>query len=82
MADEETLHLEREGLVEMVKGLIRANDRAAAQMVEVLRVLAVDMVTLSDLATPADALEAAKVRACRQRAERLLKGLGDDRAAN
>jgi hypothetical protein len=69
-------------LLAMNRSLVENNARYAQALAEILRILARDMLTVADLAAPADDLEAAMVRHCRQRAQRLLAGLGDDRVAN
>jgi hypothetical protein len=63
-------------LLAMNRRLSVVNSSLSHAMQEILRVLARDTVTVCDLATPADELEVVMLRGVRQRAARILEGLG------
>jgi hypothetical protein len=66
-------------LIEMNRNLIANNERYGQALAAVLRILAADTITICDLASPTDTLEVAMIRDCRQRAQRILAGLGAER---
>jgi hypothetical protein len=71
-------HWREKELLEVNRALININERYATAFAEILKALARDTLTLADLAKPDDSLEAKMVLGCRQRAEKILNGLGGD----
>jgi hypothetical protein len=70
-------------LIEMVRRSAAINAGLAEALSAILRILAQDTLWMADLAAPDDAREARLVRDIRQRAQRIVAGLGvDDHAAH